>query len=190
MSSRIGSLVVCSAVVLVACDATRSAAPSGGDADATRVAFSAAGAVAVLTGSGHHTRVAGTEEDLTTFSFTAVRNADGSVSGHYQYDFRLRGFAVRGKVTCVSTNGAQAWVGGTVDQVVTTDPAFESLLGLEMWWRSIDNGEGAGATPDLTTGVGFELEGNPTTAASWCRDQPEVLPLRVVEQGNIQLRTD
>ena len=190
MLSRIGSLVVCSAVALTACDATQSAAPSAGNADATRLAFSSAGVVAVLTGSGHHTRVAGTEEDLTTFSFTAVRNADGSVSGHYQYDFRLRGFAIRGKVTCVSTNGTQAWVGGTVDQVVTADPAFESLLGLEMWWRSIDNGEGVGATPDLTTGVGFELEGNPTTAASWCRDQPEVLPLRVVEHGNIQLRTD
>jgi hypothetical protein len=188
MSSRIGSLVVCS-VALAACDATRSAAPSAGDAEATRVAFSA-GTVAVLTGSGHHVRVAGTEEDLTTFSFTAVRHADGTVSGQYQYNFRLRGFAVLGKVTCVSTNGTQAWVGGTVDQVVTADPAFESLLGLEMWWRSIDNGEGAGATPDLSTGVGFELEGNPTTAASWCQDQPEVLPLRVVEHGNIQLRAD
>jgi hypothetical protein len=154
------------------------------------VAFATGGALATLTGSGHHTRVAGTEEDLTTFSFTAVRHADGSVSGHYQYDFRLRGFAVHGKVTCVSTNGTQAWVGGTVDQVITADPAFESLLGLEMWWRSIDNGEGAAAPADLTSGVGFEIAGNPTTAASWCRDQPAVLPLRVVERGNIQLRAN
>jgi hypothetical protein len=97
---------------------------------------------------------------------------------------------VHGKVTCVSTNGTQAWVGGTVDQVITDDPAFESLLGLEMWWRSIDNGEGGSASPDLTTGVGFEIEGNPTTAESWCRDQPAVLPLRVVEDGNIQVGSD
>jgi hypothetical protein len=183
-----GLLVVCSAVVLAGCDSTRPAAPSN-DSGAGRVAFYTTGAVATLTGSGHHSRVAGTEEDLTTFSFVAVRHADGSVSGRYQYDFRLRGFSVRGRVTCVSTNGTQAWVGGTVDQVVTADPAFESLLGLEMWWRSIDNGEGA-ATPDLTTGVGFEIVGNPTTAASWCQDQPEVLPLRVVEHGNIQLRSE
>ena len=190
MSSRIGSLVLCSAVVLAACDGAQSAAPSGNDAGAGPAAFAVGGAVATLTGSGHHTRVAGTEEELTTFSFTAVQHADGSVSGHYQYNFRLRGFSIRGKVTCVSTNGTQAWVGGTVDQVVTADPAFESLLGLEMWWRSIDNGEGSAATPDVTSGVGFELEGNPTTAASWCQDEPEVLPLREVEAGNIQLRVE
>jgi hypothetical protein len=190
MTPRMGSLLVSSALLALACDSTRSAGPSAVEARPDLVALSSGGADAVLTGSGHHTRVVGTEEDLTTFSFTAVRQADGSVSGHYQYDFRARGFAVHGTVTCVSTNGAQAWVGGTVDQVITGDPAFESLLGLEMWWRSIDNGEGGSASPDLTTGVGFEIEGNPTTAESWCRDQPAVLPLRVVEDGNIQLRSE
>jgi hypothetical protein len=189
MTRRMGSLLVCTGLLALACDGTQSAAPSAAEGSAGQVARSSSGAAAVLSGSGHHTRVVGTEEDLTTFSFTAVRHADGSVLGHYQYDFRARGFAVHGKVTCVSTNGTQAWVGGTVDQVVTKDPAFESLLGLEMWWRSIDNGEGGSASPDLTTGVGFEIEGNPTTAESWCRDQPAVLPLRVVEDGNIRLRS-
>jgi hypothetical protein len=83
-----------------------------------------------------------------------------------------------------------SWFGGTVDQVVTDNPDFETLLGLEMWWRSVDNGEGFSVSPDLTSGVGFEIEGNPTTAERWCRDQPTVLPLRVVEKGNIQLRTE
>ena len=190
MSSRIGSLVVCSAVALTACDATQSAAPSAGNADAARLAFFSAGVVAVLRVPATTRGWPGPRRISRHSPSRRCGRPDGSVSGHYQYDFRLRGFAIRGKVTCVSTNGTQAWVGGTVDQVVTADPAFESLLGLEMWWRSIDNGEGVGATPDLTTGVGFELEGNPTTAASWCRDQPEALPLRVVEHGNIQLRTD
>jgi hypothetical protein len=188
MASNIGSLLLCSVVLVVGCDGSRSLAPSASDRSPAFV--TQAGAVPVLTGSGHHTRVIGTQEDLTTFSFTVVRQADGSVTGRYQYDFRARGFAVLGKVTCVSVTGTQAWVGGTVDQVVTDNPDFETLLGLEMWWRSVDNGEGLSASPDLTSGVGFEIEGNPTTAESWCRDQPTVLPLRVVEKGNIQLRTE
>lgn len=189
MTSRTRSLLVGSALFVLACDGTQSVAPTTGELRPDLVAQSSGGATAMLTGSGHHTRVVGTEDDLTTFSFSAVRHADGRVSGHYQYNFRVRGFAVHGKVTCVSTNGTQAWVGGTVDQVITDEPAFESLLGLEMWWRSIDNGEGSSDAPDVTSGVGFEIAGNPTTADSWCRDQPAVLPLRVVEHGNIQLRT-
>ena len=189
MASRLDWLLICSAVLVLGCDGTGPAAPAASDPPLPLLAQSG-GSVPILTGSGHHTRVIGTEEDLTTFSFTAVRQADGSVSGRYQYDFRARGFAVLGTVTCVSTDGTQAWVGGTVDQVITDIPDFESLLGLEMWWRSIDNGEGLSAPPDLTSGIGFEIPGNPTTAESWCRDQPEVLPLRVVEKGNIQLRTD
>jgi len=188
MHSRHGSLLACVTLLALACDGSQPVAPAAGAGSTELLASSAGGATAVLTGSGHHSRiVTGTETDLTTFSFTAVRHADGSVSGHYQYNFRARGFAIQGKVTCVSTDGTQAWVGGTVDHVVTDDPGFEELLGLEMWWRSIDGGEGDGAI-DQTSGVGFELVGNPTTAASWCADRPPVLPLRAVEHGNIQLR--
>jgi hypothetical protein len=71
--------------------------------------------------------------------------------------------------------------------VITDNPAFESLLGLEMWWRSIDNGEGASALPDSTTGLGFGFPGSVITAASWCADQPVALVLREVEGGNVQL---
>ena len=140
-----------------------------------------------LTGSGHHVRIVGTNEELTTFSFSAVSHADGSTSGQYQYNFQANGFAIHGPVTCVTRSGNQVWVGGIVDRVVTDNPAFEGLAGLEMWWRSIDNGEGAAASPDMTTGVGFGFAGSTITAASWCADQPALLPLRVVANGNIQV---
>ncbi len=146
------------------------------------------GATARVTGSGHHTRVVGGVAELTTFSFTAVAHRDGAVSGQYQYNFRANGFAVHGPVSCVTVSGNQAWVGGIVDRVVTDNPAFEALLGLEMWWRSIDNGEGAGAAPDVTTGLGFGFAGSTITAESWCRDQPLSLVAREVEKGNIQVR--
>ena len=101
-----------------------------------------------LTGSGHHVRIVGTKEELTTFAFSAVSHADGSTSGQYQYNFQANGFAIHGPVTCVTRAGNQVWVGGIVDRVVTDNPAFEGLAGLEMWWRSVDNGEGAAAGHD------------------------------------------
>jgi hypothetical protein len=139
-----------------------------------------------LTGSGHHSRTVGGVTELTTFSFTAYEGPNGT-TGHFQYDFKANGFHVSGPVTCVTSNGNQAWVGGVVDRVITENPAFESLLGLEMWWRSIDNGEGSGAPPDSTTGLGFGFPGSVITAESWCADQPVALVLREVEAGNVQL---
>jgi len=140
-----------------------------------------------LTGSGHHSRTVAGETELTTFSFTAVTHADGSVTGRYQYDFKASGFAVHGPVTCLTTNGGQAWVGGVVDKVITDDPVFAaSLLGVDMWWRSKDLGEGAGSA-DSTTGLGFKFPTTTITAASWCQDQPASLIMRAVENGNIQL---
>jgi hypothetical protein len=140
-----------------------------------------------LTGSGHHTRTVGTETEPTTFSFSAVRQADGSTTGRYQYDFRAAGFAIHGSVTCLTTDGVQAWVGGVVDQVLTDDPSFEAqLLGVDMWWRSKDLGEGT-ISVDSTTGLGFKFATTAITAESWCRDKPASLVMRAVENGNIQL---
>jgi len=139
-----------------------------------------------LTGSGHHTRTIA-ETALTTFSFSAVRLADGTTAGRYQYDFRAAGFTIHGSVTCLTASGDQAWVGGTVDQVISDDPSVEAeLLGVEMWWRSKDLGNGP-ATPDSTTGLGFKFVNTPITAESWCRDQPLSLVMRGVEHGGIEL---
>ena len=145
-----------------------------------------------LTGSGHHSRTVAGETELTTFSFAAVRNADGSATGRYQYDFRASGFAVYGTVTCLTTDGSQAWVGGVVDRVVTDDPDFAALLlGVDMWWRSKDLGEGStAAAADSTTGLGFKFATTTITAASWCQNQPQSLVMRAVENGNIQLNGD
>lgn len=140
-----------------------------------------------LTGSGHHSRTVGGVEELTTFSFSAIGHRNGEASGQYQYNFQANGFAIHGPVTCLSRVGNQVWVGGIVDRVVTDNPAFEVLQGLEMWWRSIDNGEGADAAPDVTTGVGFRFPGSTITAASWCANKPLSLIARPVEHGNIQV---
>jgi hypothetical protein len=74
-----------------------------------------------------------------------------------------------------------------VDNVVTDDPDLAAtLLGVDMWWRSKDLGEGL-TSADSTTGLGFKFPTTTITAASWCRDQPPSLIMRAVENGNIQL---
>ncbi|MEO5799928.1 MAG: hypothetical protein ABIZ70_11040 [Gemmatimonadales bacterium] len=140
-----------------------------------------------LTGTGDHTRIVAGVSALTSFSFTAIGEADGSAKGHYDYNFRAAGFEVRGPVTCISQVGNQVWVGGIVEDVVTDNPDFEVLKGLEMWWRSTDNGEGANAPPDMTTGLGFGFAGSTVTAASWCANKPLTLIARAVEGGNLQV---
>jgi hypothetical protein len=82
--------------------------------------------------------------------------------------------------------GNEAWVGGVVDRVFSDDPADQDLVGVDMWWRS--RGEGAGSPPDSTTGLGFKFPTTTITAASWCQDQPQLLVLRQVESGDIQIR--
>ena len=95
MKPLIGSLTLLSTLALAACDAAGPVAPAA----SPDLSAASSGASAVITGSGHHSRTVGGVEDLTTFSFTAVRHADGSVSGHYKYTFRANNFAIHGKVT-------------------------------------------------------------------------------------------
>jgi hypothetical protein len=173
-------------MTLAACaDDTPLVGPDGPSASSLAV-----GGVTRATGSGTHIRVGTEGEELTTFAFAAVRGADGQATGRWEYHFRVAGFRVHGRVTCLSVAGNQAWIGGVVDQVVTDIPDFESLAGLEMWWRSTDNGEGAGAPPDVTTGLGFGFPGSTITAESWCLDQPAILTAREIASGNIQVVGD
>lgn len=141
-----------------------------------------------VTGSGHVLRDLGGGEELTTFSYNAVAHADGRVSGHYQYNFRAAGFFTHGSVTCVSVAGTQGWIGGVIDKIVSPDPEDQTLVGTEIWWRVVDNGEGENSAADQTTSLLFAVPGLPITAASWCRDQNVRGVLRDIVSGNIQVR--
>lgn len=84
----------------------------------------------------------------------------------------------------------QAWIGGTVASITSPDSADQSLVGVDMWWRMIDNGRGPHAAPDSTTGVGFAFPGSTITAESWCADQPAVLIMREVERGGFRIKSN
>ena len=143
-----------------------------------------------VNGGGHVLRDLGTGEELTTFSYSVIRRADGTTNGQFQYDFRAANLIVHGHVTCVTAAGNVAWVGGVIDRLQSEDPVDQELVGTDIWWRVTDNGEGATDAPDQTTSLLFTIAGVPITAQSWCNDQPTRGVQRPITQGNIQVRAN
>jgi hypothetical protein len=147
------------------------------------------GVVLSVTGSGHVLRNLTGEPELTTFSYSAIKRADGRTNGNFQINFRAATFSIKGTVTCVTALGNTAWIGGVIDWIKSDDPADQSFTGTDVWWRVTDNGQGAGDPPDLTTSILFTLPGSPITAESWCRDQSLRALSRPIDHGNIQVRS-
>ncbi len=140
------------------------------DVDAPQ--FSTGRVVESVTGSGHFTRGG----QLRTFSFSAVKRADGTVTGEWQRFARAIGAKAHGDVTCFTINGNQVWLGGVVERT-TTIPG-------EVAWTVIDNGEGANSAADQISlqSVG----GGPGFADAFCGAQPP-RTMFDIEKGNIQI---
>jgi hypothetical protein len=151
---------------------------------------SVGGVALSVTGSGHVFRDLGAGPELTTFSYNAIQRAEGTTTGQFQFDFRALNLVVHGTVTCVTAAGNVAWVGGVIDRLQSDDPADQELVGTDIWWRVTDRGQGTGDDADLTTSLLFTIPGSPTTAASWCADQPTRGVQRPINNGNIQVRAD
>jgi hypothetical protein len=130
------------------------------------------------TGAGHFT-VAG---ELRTFSFTALRYADGTVQGEYELFSRLTGTRIHGDVTCLSVRGNQAWIGGRQEQ--SNNPTI--LPGGENGFNVADNGEGANSPPDQMS-LMF-VNGPPGFAQAYCTAMAPAPPPNPIEAGNIQVR--
>jgi hypothetical protein len=129
------------------------------------------------TGAGHFT-VGG---ELRTFSFTALKYADGTVEGEYELKSRLTGARIHGDVTCLSVVGNLAWIGGRQENASDGFPP-----GLENGFRVADNGEGANDPPDQMS-LMF-VNAPPGFAQAYCNARPPAPPLNPIESGNIQVR--
>lgn len=85
--------------------------------------------------------------DLRTFAFSAVRYADGSVTGQWERIRRFGGNAASNKshgvVTCFTVIGNNVWLGGYATSGNFTEPGFN-----EVGWSVVDNGNGRNAPPD------------------------------------------
>jgi hypothetical protein len=148
---------------------------------------SANGAVSA-TGSSHWTiplpNQFGVEVLNRTLSFDARADADGSVSGRFEYHQVVEGeaFTFNVRVTCLRVyDGNRAKIGGVVE--VSNDPTLPP--GVFAWFQAFDNGEGASSPPDQSSLVGF---GSEAANEAFCNSPalPRFGPWDV--QGNVQVR--
>lgn len=141
-----------------------------------------------VTGSTHMTVplsvfVPGAEGDVVmrTLSYNALRHADGSVGGQYEYHVSIAGDTdrVHGTIICFKAEGNRAWIGATVDE--TTDTTVEGLFS---WWQVEDNGQGANAAADRTTFLGF---GTLAETIEYC-EGPAPNFIFDIDAGDLQVR--
>ena len=163
------------AVLLAACGGSAPPATSTSTA-----ALQASGPVVQsATGAGAYT-ISG---ELRTFSFAALKYADGTVQGQYELFSRVSGTRIHGDVTCMSLVGNHVWVGGSQDQ--SSNPAGFPP-GQENGFQAVDNGEGASDPPDELS-LMF-IDGDPGFAQAYCDAMFDAPPLTPIEEGNIQIR--
>jgi len=134
------------------------------------------GVVASATGGGGYALL-GTLP--ASFSFNAIAHANGSATGRFFHSVEFQGQLVEfdGRVTCLAVDAQnhRAWIGGVVTKNNSEHPAFlteRHEVGDDIWFRVLDNGEGANALPDRSTFVGFEGDAGFITSEAYCDGQP------------------
>jgi hypothetical protein len=130
------------------------------------------------TGSGHYT--AG--DEIRTFAFSATKRADGSVSGQYQINVHASDLFFHVAVTCMDVVGNTAWVAGIITKA-SGPPVVEGTVS---YFYATDGGEGPDAVDIVSVA---RINDRPEAAEEFCTQHPRVLPPRVVEQGNVQVRS-
>src|SRR5713226_3559989 len=110
------------------------------------------GITALATGSGQITRGG----ELRTFSFTAQRDSSNNSSGQAELFSRASGVRVHMQLDCLNVAGNVATMSGKVTQA---DAVASGFIGDPIWFRVVDNGEGAGAPPDLISRVAIFVMG-------------------------------
>jgi hypothetical protein len=119
-------------------------------------------------GSGHiHDEVFG-DGELRTFSFTALKHADGTTTGNVQLKNRASGVTYRGSVFCLAPVENGIYVIASKDERFGGTDVGGVLPGSGAGlWLVQDNGEGSNADPDRFSQIDFT---DPTTAGALCQD--------------------
>jgi hypothetical protein len=136
--------------------------------DATQAS---AGVVQAVQGSAHIEQAG----ELRTFTFSARRFADGTVTGEFQIIARQVDRVTHGRVTCLTVMGNSAWIGVKIER----DDSGVSE-GAEGRFRVVDLG--AGQTNDLVSLLAFSFA--PGFAQFYCNNLPPNPPLNPA-QGEI-----
>ena len=136
--------------------------------------------VASATGSGHMVRPDGT---FRSFSFTATKRADGTVTGEVQLNSRSFDVFVHINVDCLRVEGNTAYMSG---RITHSSDLAQGFIGELNRWAVQDNGEGPDAAPDRVS----TIPENPGNAdLKTCEDNNSDRPLaRIVQRGEVQVR--
>ena len=114
-------------------------------------------------------------------NFSAVKRTDGSVTGSYVYHSVFNHVKIHVDVTCMTvTEGNKAWIAGII-----TQSSIDGLVGTVSYFYAFDNGEGAGAEPDIVSLVrANDVAGEDQV---FCRELPTALPAREVVRGSVNV---
>ena len=132
------------------------------------------GIAASATGNGELTAFCGATR---TFSFTAQRDSAGNATGNAQLVNHCNGVTTETKINCLSVSGNVATMSGTI-----VSSNVDVLIGMDVWFRVADNGEGANAQSDQMT---LALTSDPGTGPMCSEDIG--LTLNRILSGNIQV---
>ena len=158
-------------VSLAAC-----AEPTSGPADLqpSRTPAASVGQVTQAVQGSAHIELAG---ELRTFTFSARRSADGSVSGQFEIIARQVDRVVHGSVVCMTVLGNAAWIGVAIERDNTG-----VTTGFQGVFRVVDLG--TGQTEDLVSLL--QPSPAPGFAQSYCNAAPPVPPLNMT-QGEVNI---
>ena len=136
------------------------------------------GVIASATGAGHMVRPDGT---FRSFSFSAVKRADGTVTGQAQLNSRSFDVFVHISVDCLRVVGTTAYMSG---RITHSSDLSQGFIGELNRFAVQDNGDGPEAVDRVST-----IPENPGNAdPKTCEDDMTDRPLaRVVQRGNVQV---
>ena len=143
------------------------------------------GVVASANGDyGFSGEAAGSTFVIGPFTWNVQVKADGSVKGQFDYTQVRDGVALSasGPLICAFIEDDRVWVGGVIE--ASSRP---SLVGLDMWFQARDEGEGANASPDMSSTLGAAAA---PAGQQYCDDHPPVRFPFLVGEGNVQVRSD
>jgi len=137
-----------------------------------------------VSGSGSITDEFQGLEEWRTFSFTAIRRADGTVDGQWERVNRFEGNAsetkAHGVITCFTIVGNEAWLGGYATSGRWSAPPNNAVI-----WRVKDDGQGERDPPDQISG---QSTGR-SSAVGFCANASSTsLDLFDLEAGNIKIK--
>jgi len=183
MTTISGRVVLFLGVVALGCTVTPDRIVTVPNSTFDRVGAAASGVQQEVTG---HANIllpffANAEEK---YSNSAIRHADGSVSGEFELKSNqvAGGLRIHGDVVCFTIIGNTARLAGLVEQSDT--PLAPE--GTYFVWTIVDNGEGQNDPPDLTSDFVGPFP-SAAAAAFHCATGFNVAPFYPVESGNLQV---